>query len=89
METIFDFDLTPKEKKKWTIGCSTAEEYIKILEATKDSTDSIEDVLNWQIANLLMYRGQKEQAEVYINKLTDPEHFWDNWNSCHLWDFTE
>jgi len=59
METIFDFNVTDNEKV--AIGRDMSrEEYFHFCHQT---------TANHDIAALLWMRGQKKQAEVYINRL--------------------
>lgn len=67
METIYDYNVTPKEIEE--LGFSIEKEvYLRIVD---------EDTANMNLANLFWYRRQKKKAELYVDKLPiQMQHDW-------------
>lgn len=57
METVFDYNITDKERED--IGISEKENYLAFID---------EESANWGIAQLMYYRGDKKQAAKYADK---------------------
>ena len=68
METVFDYNITKKEKE--SIGCSgfTKEMYLKYVD---------KDAANWELGNLFLQRGDLEKAKAYADRL--PSYMKQDW----------
>lgn len=58
METVFDYNITDKERED--IGISEKENYLAFID---------EESANWGIAQLMYYRGDKKQAAKYASSV--------------------
>lgn len=65
METVFDYNITDKEREN--IGITDKEHYLAYLD---------EDSANWGLAELMHERGDMKRAAMYAEKLP-PDLKWD------------